>query len=518
MGLLSQLLGGSLRADATTNGGPLDDRYYAPYGGVATAAGVSITPDSAQLLSAWYRGRDILSTVLAMLPLNVMERLPDDGGSEVASGMPLYNVLHDQPNEYQDSFEWRRQKMYDLIDTGWTFDWIVAGRRGFAHELQPIMRSLVTPKRVIGGPTKGSYLFDVRDEQTGQTKSYTQDDIFYLRGAEGKGILQRARESIGTALATEGYASGIFGKGTLNGGVITNPGVLDTEASRRMALTFITKPGEWHLPKVLEQGSNWVPNTMSPEDAQMLLSRKYSVDDMARWTGVPRQMLENSDPSFGNAEQFNQSFIDYTMGPWLAMWEFGINRQLILVDKYFAQFKRQALVRGNLAARATALVAYKNAGVISADEVRGYEDMPKRGGKADELVEPQNITGKPAAADPTPEPTPPPKAPDGSKAEAITQAAAVRILRTEVTRVKKAAVAHADNTAAFIADLTEFYAGHPQYVSQVLLVKRSAATRYCEGQLAQILTGDWTAALSLWQTEAYAAGLAAIALETEQAA
>jgi phage portal protein BeeE len=64
---------------------------------------------------------------------------------------------------------------------------------------------------------------------------------------------------------------------------------------------------------------------MTPEDAQMLLSRKHSVDDVARWLGVPRQMLENSDPSFGNAEQFDQNFITYSMGGWLSLFEFGVN-------------------------------------------------------------------------------------------------------------------------------------------------------------------------------------------------
>jgi phage portal protein BeeE len=102
------------------------------------------------------------------------------------------------------------------------------------------------------------------------------------------------------------------------------------------------------MPKVLEQGSKFVANELTPEDAQMLLSRKYTVDDIARWLGVPRLMLENSDPSFGNAEQFTQNFIDFNMGPWLSLWEFAISDQLILApQKYFARFTRQALVRGN---------------------------------------------------------------------------------------------------------------------------------------------------------------------------
>jgi hypothetical protein len=159
------------------------------------------------------------------------------------------------------------------------------------------------------------------------------------------------------ALSTESYAANIYSRGTLNGGTIENPGTLDPEAADGWR-SFVTKPGEWHLPKVLEQGSKFKPNDMTPEDAQMLLSRKYTVDDIARWLGVPRLMLENSDPSFGNAEQFTQNFIDINMGGWLSLWEFGISDQLILAPrKYFAQFTRQALVRGNFKDRVEGHVA-----------------------------------------------------------------------------------------------------------------------------------------------------------------
>jgi HK97 family phage portal protein len=517
MGLLSRFIGGGLHAQ---DYGPTSDYWYGPVG-QPTAAGFPIDHESAQKISAWYRGRDILATVLAMLPVNVMERLPNDGGAEVASQHPLQDLIHDAPNESIDSFQWRRQKMYDLIDGGWTYDWIRSGRRGFVHELQPICAHLVTPKRIISGEYAGRYVFDVRDEQTGRTTPHTEDEIFHLRGAEGKGILQRARESLGIAMAVENYAASTFGKGTLNSGVIENPGVLDPAASRRMAVTFLTKPGEGHLPKVLEQGSKWVPNNMSPEDAQMLLSRKHSVDDVARWLGLSRMMLENSDPSFGNAEQFWQLFLAIGIGPWLAMWEFGSNRQLLLDQrKYFVRFNRDAIVRGDIAARWRAHVEAVNAGIKSVDEVRSVEDLNRRGGKADELREPQNITGKPLAPEPD-EPAPPAKKKDTkdeafkrTRAEAIVVGEASRILRTECAFVKKAAIAHASDGKAFAAAVSEFYAGgHPGFVSRTLRLTLEQAKGYCADQAHQVIHGDWVASVESWATEAYAVGLAAMALE-----
>lgn len=521
MDILGRLLGGGqLRAGTP---GPGDDFWYQPVG-MMTEAGTRIDTDAAKKISAWYRGRDILATVLAMLPLQIFERLPDDGGSQRAKDHPLYDVVHDRPNAWQDSFQWRRQKMYHLIDHGNGYDRIIAGDRGFVHELRPIHPSLVTPRQL---PGTGRIVYDVKDPKTMVTRPLTQDEVFHLRGASddgiaGKGILEYARGSLGTAAATESYAANIFSRGTLSGGVIENPGLLDKEAGKRMAESFVTSSRNWHMPKVLEQGSKFVESEMTPDKAQMLTSREFTVDDIARWLGVPRLMLENSDPSFGNAEQFTQNFIDFMMGPWLTLWEFAINSQLVLAPhKFFAQFTRQALVRGNFKERVEGLVLLKNAGIISADEARATEDMNKRGGKADELVEPQNITGKPtapSAAAPAPQPGKRQAIADGgSRAHAIVIAEATRILKTEVGFVQKSAVKFAADVDGFASAIADFYGNHAGYVSQRLLVSRAAAKAYCERQRAQIACGDWTVALELWKTNDYAAGLAALALEEEAA-
>jgi HK97 family phage portal protein len=516
MNLMARLFG---MADGGTPG-PTADYWYQPVG-TMTAAGVAVDAETAKKISAWFRGREILSNMLAMLPLQVMERLPEDGGSQPARDHELYDVLHDQPNEFQDSFEWRREHMYDLIDFGWAYDWILPGPRGFADQLVPIDPRLVTPRATYrrlanGAVVQGRWLFDVRDPQSGQKATFTQDDIFYRRSASGKGILDHARGSLGTASATEMYAANVFSRGALNAGVIENPGVLNPEAARRMAQSFVTSARDWHLPKVLEQGSKWIQTKMTPEDAQMLASRQFTVDDIARWLGVPRMMLENSDPSFGNGEQFTQNFLDINMGGWLMLWESAANTQLILdPQEYFVRLNRKAIVRSNFKDLVDGHVALVNAGIESVDEARAVEDMPKRGGKADELREPQNITGKPMVPSSADAPEPPQ---DGTpKATAIAQASAARLLRKEVAAVQKAAVRHAADADAFAVAVTDFYGKHAALVTETMQMNAGEAQAYCAGQAHQIISGDWLQALALWQTDAYAAGFAAIALDAEAA-
>jgi HK97 family phage portal protein len=518
MGLLHGVLTGQLQASAGTPG-PTSDFWYLPTG-TMTQAGMRVDKDGAQKIGAWFRGREILATSLAMLPLQVFERLPDDKGSTVARNHPLYNILHDAPNDGDEAFTFKRERMYDLIDFGWAFAWIRPGVRGFADRLIGLDAALVTPERITVGVNEGRWLFHVRDAKTGQSTTHTQDEIFYLRGPEGKGILARARESLGTALATESYAANIFSNGTLNGGVIEAGGAMNEDQMRAMALSFKTAHGDWSMAKIVPAGSKWVPNALTPEDAQMLLSRKFSINDIARWLGLPPHMLGDLDrATFSNIEHQGLEFVTYALGPWLSLWEFASNHQLVLNPlRFYVEFVRDALARGDLYTRWQAYQIQIQTGTVTRNEVRRTENMPKLDG-LDEPLTPAFLVGKQAVDTPaqTPAAALLPRAPlEPSRATAIVQASAAQVLRKEIEQVRKLAVRHAADENAFAVAVAEFYAKHVDMVEQRLQLTTAAAHNYCSQQALQVINatdGGWVAKVELWGYDHYAAGLAALALE-----
>jgi hypothetical protein len=206
------------------------------------------------------------------------------------------------------------------------------------------------------------------------------------------------------------------------------------------------------------------------------------------------------------------------MGGWLSLFEFGVNGQLILNPKrFYAEFTRDAIARGKLIDRWNVHVAAVNAGIKTVDEARAKEGLNKRGGKADELREPQNITGKPIASTPDPAVSSRPKPTGGTKAEAIAIESASRLLLKEVAEVQKLAVRHAGDQDAFAIAVTNFYDAHVARVCQWLQMPEAEARSYCAGQAGQLVIGNWLEALEQWKTSAYAAGLAALALEESAA-
>ncbi len=506
MDVLARLVGGALQASY----GPTDDHWYNPVG-TMTMAGVRLDDHAAQKISAWFRGKDILSTSLAMLPLPVFER-SDQGRESVRT--TLFDVVGRKPNGWQDTFQWRRQAVRYIIDHGNSYDRIVPGSRGFLDALHPIHPTLVTPRQL---PSK-RVLYDVRDPKSNTTTTYTQDDIFHIRGVSddgivGKGILQHARDSLGLALSLEGYASTLFAKGALHSGIITHPGLLDPDASKRMAESFMRATAgstNWHMPAVLEQGTAWVPSTMTPEQAQMLLSRHFSVNDIGRWLGLPPHMLGEMDrATFNNVEHLGQEFVTYHLGPWLTLFESAINDQLVIqTNTYYAEFVRDALVRGDIAVRWAAYMQAVTTGTFTRNEVRELENRNKLPG-LDEPLDPTHLTGGGGAAN---DKKPSAKPSASTKAQAIAVETASQLLRKEVAAVQRCAVRHAADADAFAAAVTAFYVKHAELVAQRLQMPTAEAEGYCASQAAQVLA-DWIGAIDLWGSEHYAAGLAALALE-----
>src|SRR5690606_12633923 len=77
------------------------------FGAAPTASGVAIGPESAMRCATVYASVKVLSESVAQLPL-ILYRREAGGGKERASGHPLFELLHDQPNDWTSSFEFRQ--------------------------------------------------------------------------------------------------------------------------------------------------------------------------------------------------------------------------------------------------------------------------------------------------------------------------------------------------------------------------------------------------------------------------
>jgi HK97 family phage portal protein len=231
----------------------------------------------------------------------------------------------------------------------------------------------------------------------------SSSDTLWLRdrtdvGVIGRSALSRAPQVVQLATDSQSFAGAMFGNGAKLSGVITHPGVLSKEASDRIASSWrATHVGPFATSRtaILEEGAKFEALSMTLEDAELLASRKFQTEEIARLFNIPLPILNIWDHStFTNSDTASQWFGQLTLAPWCRKLEAEMSRTLINDPTFHVEIDLAALMRGSFATRIATEIAMVRAGVLSADEMRLAEGWPARGGAAGEL-QPQAVGGRP---------------------------------------------------------------------------------------------------------------------------
>lgn len=372
--------------------------------GAATAAGRHVSPATAMRCTTVAACVRTIAEAVAQLPLHAYRR-GANGGKTRAVDHPLYRLLHDAPNPWTSSYEWRRAMQADLLLHGACYA-LITRVGGQVRELLRLEPRLVTVERGPGG--EPSYRVTETD---GSQSWYGREDVFHLEALGGSPVMQ-AREAIGLALTLEEHGARLFGSGARPGGVLRTDRRLTPEVIERLKVSFdagFGGPRNSGKTAVLEEGLEWQALTLNSVDAQYLELRKFQVAEIARVFRVPLHKIGELDrATFSNIEHQSLEFVTDCLMPWLKLWEQGIARSLLTEDErgeYFAEFLVDDLVRGDIKSRHEAYAVAALNGFMTVNEIRAAENRPPvEGGDVPRVpLNTQAITA-PAPAD-QPQPT-----------------------------------------------------------------------------------------------------------------
>lgn len=361
-----------------------------------SSSGMYVSADSALTYSPVYACVRIISESIASLPLHLYKRL-ESGGKERDSSHPLYFLLHDEPNPYQDAGQFLEMMTGHVLLRGNAYARIVANTE--VEALIPLNPDRMKVKQNENGTIVYSYR-----NQKGLEEKYTQREIFHLRGISSDGIqglspIDLMRNSIGLGLAAEEYGSTFFSNNAQPGGILKHPGKIDDIAAKRLKADWQkahSGTGNAHKTAILEEGMTWEQLGLKNSDAQFLESRKFQVSDIARIFRVPPHMIGDLDKAtFSNIEQQSLEFVMHTLRPWLIRWERAIKRLLLTTEEkktYFPEFLVDGLLRGDIKSRYDAYSVARNGGWLSVDEIREFENLnPLPDGAGAVYLEPLNM-------------------------------------------------------------------------------------------------------------------------------
>lgn len=377
-------------------------------------AGEVVTENSAMSLSTVWACVNLLSGTISSLPLMVY-RTGSNGAREVAKDHPLYRLLHDSPNFDQTALDF-----WDFVSAS-----IELQGNGFARvvregakivSLVPVTADLVQVRRVSNGA------IEYRWSEAGKSFVETERTMFHIRGPGGGPLggmstLRFGRQSFSAARAADKAAGKFFANGMHSSVAFTFEKWL-TEEQRKIAKEELAEKyfGAVNAgrPVILEGGTTVSTLSINPEDAQMLATRAYSVQEICRFFGVPPFMVGHTEKStsFGTGlEQQTLGFVKFALRRRLKRIEQAAEKQLLTPADRAAgitiEFSLEGLLRGDSAGRSTFYQSALTNGWMTINEVRALENMPPVTGGDVPRMQMQNvpITEKPGIAGPVTPPT-----------------------------------------------------------------------------------------------------------------
>jgi HK97 family phage portal protein len=349
-------------------------------------------------LSAAWASLNLLVGTIASLPLMVY-RDDGKGGREVAKDHPLYRLLHASPNAEQTTLDFWEQMGLSLELRGNAYAEI-ARIGSKVVSLSAIYPDVMQVRRINGEIT-----YDWTDD-TGARRRGTADEILHIRGFGGSPLgglsaLTHARVAFGLARDINTAAGKTFSNGIRPSGLLSFDKALTPEKRTELEKLLVDKfQGAVNAgrPMVLEAGGKWEQISLNPEDAQMLESRAFSVEEIARIFGVPPFMIGHTEKttSWGTGiEQQVLGFQKFSLRRRLKRIELALMKGLLtpadIAQGVIIEFNVEGLLRGDSVARAKFYQAMLASGVMTINEVRALENLPPVEGGAVPRIQMQNV-------------------------------------------------------------------------------------------------------------------------------
>lgn len=370
-----------------------DAAFWNSYFGADSYSGKEVTVNTALQLSTVWACVNLISRTVATLPLNLYKRLPD-GGREVARDQQLYGLLHDMPNPDMTASTFRQVMMAHLLLWGNAFiEKQMIGNRIVG--LMPLQPAFVQKKRRDNGTFFYEYTNNGKVREI-DSRHMMHIPAFSMDGYMGMSVISCARQIFGNAMAADEASGKTFANGMKSSGLITMDMSLSPE-QRETIRSHVKSVSDAGGVMVLEKGSGFQQLTMNPQDAELLSTREFSVEEIARWFGVPPHMIGHTgkSTSWGSGiEQQNLGFLTFVLETWLDSIEKAISKDLINPEQrstYYAEHVVEGLMRSDSAGRAALYSSASQNGWMTREEIRSKENLPHITG-TDTLTVQSNLT------------------------------------------------------------------------------------------------------------------------------
>lgn len=376
----------------------------------------STSVDSALQISTVYACARLLAGTVSSLPLMVYR---DDGTGHrtIDRNSRLWLILHDQPNDAMTASDFWQAMLLQWALRGNAYAQILRNAEGELVSLWPLSADQMT---VFADKETGRVVYQY--SRDGKEYNLAPSDVLHIKdvgtGLVGFSKLEFMNSSVNESMETQKYTTQNASNFGRPSGVLTVDHVLNRKNGQADAIgralgNFSNGAGRMI---VLEADMKFQQVSLTPEQSQLLESRKYGVEELCRWFGVPPVLIGASGATtWGSGiAEIVSGFHKFTLNPLLKSIEQAILSRVVPFEDrshVTVEFNLDAFFRGDLASRYSAYATAVQNGFKTRNEVRQLEnDPPIEGGDvltAQTNLAPLDQLG--AGADPNVDQTPIPE-------------------------------------------------------------------------------------------------------------
>lgn len=343
-------------------------------------SGKSVTESAAMGQTVVWACTRLLSETMGAMPSGIF-RNEKSGNATKVDDHPLYEILIEQPNADMNGLEAREARTANLALHGNSYSIIDRRGSGDVISLYPVPARSVQPKR--DESTNWQTMYGVPDR--GKIEWYPAEKIWHTKlfsfnGLHGLSPIAYAREAMGLAMAGEEFNARLFGNGLMPSARVSIPQWLTPE-QRKLANAKLIEmhAGLENMQKgmLLEGGMTVESGLISPDDAQFLQLRQFTVIEICRLFNIKPHMVASLEQATNNnIEQLSLEFVMYSMLPYMRREEMAARKLFKPADRnqFFYRYNADGLLRADSQARAQLYSILLQNGVSSRNEVRAKEN------------------------------------------------------------------------------------------------------------------------------------------------
>jgi len=349
----------------------------------------------AERLSPVAAAHRILTNSFGLIPFGLYRK---EGEERVPVEDPALNrVLKVRPNDYMSPFMLRKIVMSNAFWHGFGAVWNRQAPDGQVVQRIPLPTDCCTVRKDL---ESGRYWYDYSVD--GLHRSFSNYELSFLYfetydGVRGRGLLDLARETIALDGMSQRYGKKFYQNGARLSGVLEVDTDANPETRRKLKKEFQAYASDDAFAvAVVDHGMKFTPMGVNQSDAQFIETRAFSVEEISRFTGIPKHMLQTGKESFESNTQQRLNYITDTLLPYVVQWEsedtYKLPRPQDRDSGVYIHGNVEALLRADPTTRANFYQKMIQNSVLTPDECRAKEEKnPIPGGLGKRFLVTKNL-------------------------------------------------------------------------------------------------------------------------------